>query len=87
MSDALTRVPDGPPREASSLTEALLRHVKGPRTSHEEPDWALLAQEILATCDRPWSDVAVRSSILRTGRAHNAVRHAVALGDRSVLLR
>lgn len=70
----------------SSLAGLTLEHLQGPPTSHEELTWALLAQRILDSCDRPWSDNAVRRVIQRDGRALCATRHAVTLRDRCLLL-
>jgi hypothetical protein len=87
LSEVLSAVPSGPPRGATSLTEAILRHLKGPPTSREEPEWALLVQGILASCERPWIDGAARRALNRRGRAQHRARNAVALGDRSLLVR
>jgi hypothetical protein len=68
------------------LIDAVLRHVQGRQTSHEERAWRLLAMQVLAACERPWNDTAVRAVVHREGRALYGMRHSVTLARRSLLV-
>ena len=67
------------------LIDAVLRHLQGRQTSHEERAWRLLVMQVLAASERPWNDAAVRAVVHREGRALYGMRHSVTLARRSLL--